>query len=163
VEVERNTSIVMGFQTTNWNKIYFTLWGLVFFLGLSQKSTAQKIDSTLNFSGIIIDQDPKIPLILERRLEINRRYYNAGFGYRILLYSGNKRQEAYNYQSNFKMLFPNLETYLSFNFPNFKLLGGDFRNRDDAQKIANQVKKLMPLSPVCMPGKIDPNKAYPSY
>ena len=97
---------------------------------------------------------------MDRRREFNRKVINSNMGYRLLLYSGTKRQDAYSLQSYFRQLYPNLETYISFSFPNFKLLGGDFRNKEDAGKVSDHIKSILNINPLLMPQKIDPSKVY---
>jgi len=124
------------------------------------KLDAQKLDSLDNFTGLTIHQDPRIYWVLDRRREVSRKINNSGSGYRLLLYSGTKRQDAYTYQTYFKQIYPNLETYLTFSFPNFKLMGGDFRAKDDAQKVSDHIKNLLSINPILIPQKIDLTKVY---
>jgi len=121
---------------------------------------SQKPDSLDTFVGINLHQDPKIFWVLDRRREYNKKIINSGIGYRLLLYSGPKRQEALTLQTYFKQLYPNLETYISFSFPNFKLFGGDFRNRDDGNKVLDHIHALLNINPILNPQKIDPTKVY---
>lgn len=120
----------------------------------------QVTDSSSLNNGLIIHQDAKINWVLEKRKEYSKRISSSNMGYRLLLYSGNKRQEAYNFLTSFKQLFPNLETYLSFNFPNFKLQGGDFKNKEDAFAVGEELKRMLQINPIPIPQKIDLSKAY---
>lgn len=120
----------------------------------------QSPDSLNSFKGLRITQDPRIYQILDYRREEGKKLYTFNQGYRILLYSGTKRQEALVNQVSFKELYPKLETYLTYSFPNFRLQVGDFRSREDAQKISELLKAQLPVNPIVMPQKIDPTKVY---
>lgn len=136
-------------------KFLFILLGLGFL-----KTHAQTLDSLDIFTGINLHQDPKIYWVLDRRREFGKKLINSNIGYRLLLYSGTKRQDAYQIQTYFRQLYPNLETYISFSFPNFKLFGGDFRSREDAEKVSSHLRTVLLINPLLNPQKIDLNKVY---
>jgi hypothetical protein len=119
---------------------------------------AQQQDSGIHFTGINIHQDPKIDLILEKRKEFGRKSSISPMGYRLLVYSGNKRQEANQDQTSIKQLLPTLETYLTYSFPNFKLHVGDFKTKEDAIKVSEAIKQVLSLNPIPIFQKIDLSK-----
>jgi len=61
-------------------------------------------------------------------------------GYRIQLFSGSNRKEAYNIQARFQAEYPGVRTYISYNTPDFKLHVGDFRTRLEAEKQVQDMK-----------------------
>ena len=69
-------------------------------------------------------------------------------GFRIQVFMGSKlgvaRNEATSKQNAIRELFPNLSTYLSYDAPNWKLLAGDFTNREEANIIKQQLQRAFP-------------------
>ncbi|SMO59669.1 SPOR domain-containing protein [Solitalea koreensis] len=93
---------------------------------------AQIIPDTVNHNVEIV-ADPAIQQLITKRIEINRRPPEVGF--RLQIYSGPKRNEAYSLQVKFALKYPELGSYLSYQAPNYKLRVGDFVSRADAEKI----------------------------
>ncbi len=61
-------------------------------------------------------------------------------GYRIQIFSGANRKEAYNIQARFQAEYPGIRTYISYRMPDFKLHVGDFRTRLEAEKQLQDMK-----------------------
>lgn len=90
-------------------------------------------------------KDPQIDSLISRRLELSRTE-NSGntvssAGFRVQIFSGLERQEAYAEQTRFKSIYPNITTYISYTQPNYRLRVGDFRTRLEAEKYMNELKK----------------------
>ena len=62
-------------------------------------------------------------------------------GYRVQIYSGSSRSEAYGAQARFKKVYQDLNTYLSYEQPNYRVKVGDFTSRSQAQALMNQLRK----------------------
>jgi len=62
-------------------------------------------------------------------------------GFRVQVYSGADRSQAYAEQARFKRIFPNIETYISYEEPNYRVKVGDFTSRSEAQELMNALKK----------------------
>ncbi|QNL50646.1 SPOR domain-containing protein [Olivibacter sp. SDN3] len=62
-------------------------------------------------------------------------------GYRVQIYSGTNRSDAYAAQAKFKHIYKDLNTYLGYEQPNYRVKVGDFTNRSHAQALMNQLKK----------------------
>lgn len=63
-------------------------------------------------------------------------------GYRIQIYSGNERQRAEAAKMLIYQNFPELNTYLSYKQPTYRLKVGDFMRRIDAERYFSQLKVL---------------------
>ncbi|MCY7351104.1 MAG: SPOR domain-containing protein [Cytophagaceae bacterium] len=91
------------------------------------------------------------PLHINRRLDMvldtlatRNRYVKHAQGYRIQLYVGTSRQEAdamkiYVYQN-----FPELNVYLTYSAPTYRMRVGDFMNRMDVERYYNSIKNQNP-------------------
>jgi hypothetical protein len=61
-------------------------------------------------------------------------------GYRVQIFSGSNRRDAYNIQSRFQAEYPGMRTYISYRMPDFKVHIGDFRTRLEAEKQVQDMK-----------------------
>lgn len=61
-------------------------------------------------------------------------------GYRIQIFSGASRKDAYNIQAQFQAEYPGVRTYISYTTPDFKVHVGDFRTRLEAEKQVQDMK-----------------------
>lgn len=61
-------------------------------------------------------------------------------GFRVQIYSGSSRTEAYAEQARFKRLYKDIDTYVSYHEPNFRVKVGDFRSRREAQSLMQSLK-----------------------
>lgn len=96
---------------------------------------------------VTVIKDPLIDSIIARRIALNKGVSANGtsilvYGYRVQVFFGADRREAYDQQAKFKDLYPNLNTYLSYTQPNYKVRVGDFRSRAEAQKLLNDLRSV---------------------
>lgn len=95
---------------------------------------------------VIVTKDPQIDSLIAKRLALSKNV-KAGSGiwvsgFRVQIFSGLSRQDAYNEQAKFKIRFPSQTTYISYVQPNYRLRVGDFRTRLEAEKFMNELKKF---------------------
>lgn len=62
-------------------------------------------------------------------------------GFRVQIYSGANRTEAYAEQARFKRLYKDIDTYVSYEEPNYRVKVGDFRSKADAQALLQGLRK----------------------
>lgn len=114
---------------------------------------------------------PEIKKITDQPMHINRqldavldtianknRAIRFAAGYRIQIYVGNTRNEAdaaklYTYQT-----FPELNPYMSYSMPTYRIKVGDFMNRLDAERYLQQIRQQY-SSAVILVDKIDLRKS----
>ncbi len=65
----------------------------------------------------------------------------TAMGFRVQIYSGANRTEAYAEQARFKRLYKDLDTYVSYEEPNYRVKVGDFRSRAEAQDLMQGLRK----------------------
>ncbi len=104
------------------------------------------------------------PLYITKRLESvldtiarqNRaiRYIS---GYRVQLYVGNARQEADAAKSYIYQIFPELNPYVSYSQPTYRVKAGDFMYRADADDYLNQIRTQYPAA-VVLPERVEIKK-----
>lgn len=76
---------------------------------------------------------PGVPLKTGRKV--------TGRGYRVQIFSGSNRNDAYSAQARFKQIYKDINTYLSYEQPNYRVKVGDFTSRSHAQALMNQLKR----------------------
>ena len=87
-------------------------------------------------------KDARIDTFAARRLELNKAGDAISInGFRVQIFTGENRKEAYNAQGKFQEQYPDVKSYVIYNEPNFKVRVGDFRTRLDAEKFQDELKK----------------------
>lgn len=105
--------------------------------------------------GQVIEvKDPLIDSLIAKRIALNAvkptttnpatKIIMPNMGYRVQVFYGLDRRVAFNEQSRFKTLFPNLKSYISYKEPNYYLRVGDFRTRLEAQQLVSELRANFP-------------------
>jgi len=115
-------------------------------------------------------RDPLFDTLLAKRAELNRTGgriagrsggsssgFISSYGYRVQIYSGSNRTAAFNAQSKFNQMYPEMRTYISYREPNFKIKAGDFRSRLEAERMKEQLRPWFSAMFI-IPEKINPPK-----
>lgn len=61
-------------------------------------------------------------------------------GFRVQIYSGSNRSEAYAIQARFKNKYSDMDTYITYAEPNYRVKVGDFRSRAQATQFMNSIR-----------------------
>lgn len=88
-------------------------------------------------------KDAQIDSLIARRIALSRVVARSGgtyAGFQVQIYLGSDRQEAYEAQNRFRALYPDINTYVRYTEPNYKVQVGDYRSRMDAQRMLNQLR-----------------------
>jgi len=94
-------------------------------------------------------KDALIDSLIARRIVLNKLASSNGTpilvsGYRVQVFFGTNRKDAYYEQARFKSIYPELNTYLSYTQPNYRVKVGDFRTRAEAQKLMTELRPVFP-------------------
>jgi hypothetical protein len=131
-----------------------TIFTLLFCLGL-QLIYAQ--DSTFIFKpksemdslskGIVYEEDPRAEALLKEL----RTYQIQGDrviidGYRIQIFFSNERKLADDQRQKFTRLFPEQETLIEYDAPNYTVRVGTFKTRDEAEDFRHLITQDFPMS-----------------
>jgi hypothetical protein len=100
-----------------------------------------------------IVKDPRIDTLAARRLEAAKGTTGGSTGggpittqgYRVQIFNGSSRDDAYAAQNKLQAKYPDLRTYISYREPEFKVHAGDFRTRMEATKLVQELKYLFPV------------------
>jgi hypothetical protein len=103
---------------------------------------------------VTVIKDPLIDSLIAKRIELNKKRPTttsptsaaifSNMGYRVQVFYGSDRKEAFNEQARFKTLYPKLRTYITYKEPNYYLRVGDFRTKLEAQKLQNELRPNFP-------------------
>jgi hypothetical protein len=141
---------------------------LVSLLLVGQISVAQSVqqDSLYRqsydiFQKINIKQDSDLIDLVNLNI---RRNQQGGFiqGFRIEIFFSselNARQKAQNIKSEFLSAYPDFNVYITWNSPDFKVRVGNFRTKNEALKVMNEIKGQFPKAFV-VPDLIELPKLY---
>jgi len=87
-------------------------------------------------------QYPTPLVIKDSRIDkLNETYHSTYklIGYRIQIYSGDKKQEGNQIRSKFSRIYKKKMTYLDYEQPYWKVRAGDFRTKLEALKFKNEI------------------------
>lgn len=124
-----------------------------------------KLVSAQERGFVKVNKDPRIDTLMARRATIKVGGAKAtgggtgysSWGYRVQIYNGSTRRDAYDAQERFHRLHPEMRTYISYAEPNFKVHAGDLRTRLEAEKLMQELRvKFTGL--FIISGKINPPK-----
>lgn len=121
------------------------------YAGDSATTIVQSLQSEEIGKGKIrIYQDSRIETLLGKRKEvtITRNNFTVGKGFRVQIYSGNNqnssKREAFERKAVISRDMPEVETYISFKSPFWRLRAGDCRTYEEAHEIMRKIKDLFP-------------------
>lgn len=110
---------------------------------LFQPSTSS--DSTA--LGIVYEEDPRTEILLRelRTYEIQGDMVVID-GYRIQIYFSNDRKIADEQRQKFIRQYPEHETIIEYDAPNYNVKVGAFKTRDEAEDFRNTITRDFPMS-----------------
>ncbi|TVR73585.1 MAG: SPOR domain-containing protein [Marinilabiliales bacterium] len=97
---------------------------------------------------LILNQDERIDELVSRHIRINSEIQGMQ-GYRIRIFSQSgrgARQNATTARAEFFNKYSDVETYLDYDPPNFRVYVGDFRTRSEALKLQRKIRQDYPYS-----------------
>ena len=109
----------------------------------------------LCLTGTVYAQQGKVEVIADPRLDILLKKQSMVVppatgpmidGYRIQLIFDSDRKVVDNARGKFIGQFPEVDTYIQYNAPNYVLKVGDFRQHYEAEKIKDQFGNEFPTS-----------------
>ncbi|HYX09984.1 MAG TPA: hypothetical protein VE912_24875 [Bacteroidales bacterium] len=97
---------------------------------------------------VTIHQDERINLLVYKHIEQRKKEQGVP-GYRIRIFSNSgqsARQNALQEKSRFMKDFPDINSYLIYDSPNFKIYVGDFRTKSQAIKAYKRIVQEFPYA-----------------
>ena len=109
---------------------------LTLFVFLSTLFVAQT-----NGKGIVIIKDKKIDALIQNKSNVRRVSIT---GYRVQIYFSTNKSELNDVRLKFIKSYPRIETYITYDAPNYFLRVGDFADRNDAEKFKKDIFREFP-------------------
>lgn len=106
--------------------------------------------------SVTITGDVKVSELVKKHIEFNEHMPTVP-GFRIQLHSfsgANSRNQAFDLKKRFKEEYPDVEVYIIFVEPDFRVKVGDFTSKLDAFVFLRRIKDRYP-------GTILPDRVYP--
>ena len=94
-----------------------------------------------NGKGIVIVKDKKIDALIQNKSNVKR--INT-IGYRIQIYFSTNKNELNDIRLKFIKAYPRIETYITYDAPNYFLRVGDYADRNDAEKFKKDIFREFP-------------------
>ncbi len=94
-----------------------------------------------NYGKITINQDENISKLIKDHKTFNKNQTGI-IGYRIHIFfdsGNNSKSKAYSIKTQFMAEYPDVEAYIIYQEPNYKVKVGDFRTRLDAQRFQKEI------------------------
>jgi SPOR domain len=95
----------------------------------------------------VSNNDSLTSVIKDNRLDKLNETYTKSYklkGYRVQIYSGNKRQPANQARSTFSRLYRKKKAHMDYEQPYYKVRVGDFRTKIEALNFKNDLIKHFP-------------------
>lgn len=118
----------------------------LFLLALCMTLSAASLLAQSRKGTIEITGDVKVSELVKKHIEFNERLRTVP-GYRIQIASlsgPNSRNQAFELKSQFKESYPDVEVYVVFSEPNFRIKVGDFTSKLDAYVFMQKIKDTYP-------------------
>jgi len=118
----------------------------------AQNINRQNSDSILrkpaDTTGVLVHKDPRIDLLVKKQIIINdvtsRESRRTDKGYRLMIISSIKRDEAIAAKTKVYTYFPDLKVYLWYQSPYFRVKAGNFKDRKDAEAYQKRMNPYFP-------------------
>ena len=115
---------------------------------LSVNLFAQNNVAFTDSNTVIVHKDPRIDLLVSKQAQINevtsRESRKTGRGFRLMIISTNKRDEAIAAKTKIYTYFPELKAYLWHQSPYYKLKAGNFKDRSEAEAYQHKLNVYFP-------------------
>lgn len=106
---------------------------VIFILFFSQFADAQP------FRNEPATNDSLLNILVKRHIALNSLKQSVP-GYRIQIYFGNQRSKALEIKTDFSKTYPEVNSYVVYQQPYFKVRVGDFKYRLEALKLLKQIQ-----------------------
>ena len=129
-------------------KRIFFIGSLLFAAMLILNTTDGFAQDSAESNSIVVHKDSRIDLLINKQAQINeetsRNSRKTGKGYRLMIISTNKRDEAIAAKTKIYTYFPELKAYLWHQSPYYKVKAGNFKDRKEAEAYQEKVNAYFP-------------------
>ncbi|MFN5479311.1 MAG: SPOR domain-containing protein [Chitinophagaceae bacterium] len=109
--------------------------------------------------SVHVQRDPRVDKLVDLQIQVNREAVKGKTiieqGYRIVVISTNKRDQAMEVKSRLMKTYPDQKTYLFYQSPHFRVQFGNFRTYKDAEKMKAELEVEYGKSVFIAPSKVE--------
>lgn len=109
---------------------------------------ATKLFAQTNSGSVVVHKDARVDSLISKQIQINEETTRDSRrnipGYRILVITSNDRNKVFNAKVQIYQEYPELQSYIMYQAPNYKLKLGNFKTQDEAQLYVDKLSKLYP-------------------
>jgi len=95
--------------------------------------------------GLTLETDTLLPDLVERHKYLNKQIESID-GYRVQIFTASRRYLAQQQRAKFEAMYPEIQSYLSYEDPYYKIRVGDFLKKREADLFNNQIREEFPDS-----------------
>jgi len=125
-------------------------WSVIFILLVN--TALGQVDTTapkaVDSNAVIVHKDPRLDLLVKKQATINEVTSRDGRrtdkGFRLMIISTNKRDEAIAAKTKVYTYFPELKAYLWYQSPYFRVKAGNFKDRKEAEAYQKRMNSFFP-------------------
>ena len=107
-----------------------------------QYAAAQGVDSTAE-NNILFFKDPRVDVLqkmyMYKATDLKKLI-------RVQVFQASARDKVFEAKTEFMKRFPGIQTFITYQSPNFKLRAGEFESQSEAFKFLQQIKPHFPAS-----------------
>lgn len=106
----------------------------------------EPVDISTKFFGgqkVVVEASPTLNALVARDRYLKRQIETLP-GYRIHIYAGTNREQAWNAKRKALGAFPETVSYLDYTVPNYVVRLGDFIDRDEAYIFLRETRRYFP-------------------
>jgi hypothetical protein len=123
------------------NQLKYILGTALCLAGLT--SAAQRPDSVAVENNILFFKDPRVDVLqkmyMYKETDLKKLI-------RVQVFQASSRDKVFEAKTDFIKRFPGIQTFITYQSPNFKLRAGEFESSTEAFKFLQQIKPYFPAS-----------------
>lgn len=124
---------------------------------VTNESTTTKPKKPTNYKELPQQINDQLDIVLDSMATRNKNVRYSS-GYRIQVFVGNDKKDMEDAKVFIYQNFPELNTYLTFSQPTYKLKAGDFTSRLDAERYYSTIRQRFTMAMI-IPERIDVKKS----
>lgn len=106
-----------------------------------------------------VTRDPRVDVLVDKQIELNGEAIKGrtitAKGFRLLVVTTNKRDQALEIKSILLKNYPDQKSYLYYQSPNFKVQFGNFKTYKEAEKVKSEMEPIFGKDMIIVPSKIE--------
>lgn len=116
---------------------------ILLFCAAASGAAAQSIDSVQAENNVLFFKDPRVDVLLKKYMYKENDLKKL---IRVQVFQASSRDKVFEAKTEFIKRFPGIQTFITYQSPNFKLRAGEFESSTEAFKFLQQIKPYFPAS-----------------